>query len=49
MWIFSEEMYNAQNYGYKFQILEGYTFERQIVFKDYVELLPILEFICLNL
>ena len=32
-------MYNAQKYGYKFEILRGYKFERGIVFKTYVELL----------
>nr|WRO45314.1 DNA polymerase [Russula virescens] len=39
MWIFSEEMYNALKYGYTFEILEGYTFERGITFKIYVEFL----------
>ena len=37
MWIFSEEMYNAQNYGYTFEILEGYKFERGLTFKNYVD------------
>jgi hypothetical protein len=35
--IFSEEMYNAENYGYKFKILRGYTYERKIIFSDYVD------------
>lgn len=39
MWIFSEEMYNAQKYGYTFEILEGYKFERGVIFKKYVEVL----------
>nr|YP_009487321.1 hypothetical protein [Russula virescens]AWB36223.1 hypothetical protein [Russula virescens] len=39
MWIFSEEMYNALKYGYTFEILERYTFERGITFKNYVEFL----------
>jgi len=33
---FSEELYNAQKFGYKFEILWGYTFEKGFVFKDYV-------------
>jgi hypothetical protein len=39
MWIFSEEMYNAIKFGYTFEILEGYKFERGIIFKDYIEYL----------
>lgn len=39
MWIFSEEMYNAIKYGYTFEILEGYKFERGVIFKNYVEFL----------
>jgi hypothetical protein len=34
---FSEELYNAQKYGYQFEILWGYTFEKGYVFKDYVD------------
>jgi hypothetical protein len=30
-------MYNAQKYGYTFEILEGYKFERGIIFKNYVD------------
>jgi DNA polymerase type B, organellar and viral len=37
--IFSEEMDNAIKYGYKFNILWGYTFNRDNIFKDYVEYL----------
>jgi len=35
--IFSEEMYNAMKYGYKFKILSGYTFYRANIFKEYIE------------
>jgi hypothetical protein len=34
---FSEELYNAKKYGYKFEILWGYTFQKGFVFKDYVD------------
>ena len=34
--IFSEEMDNAKNFGYKFEILWGYTFKRKNIFKGYV-------------
>ena len=37
--IFSEEMRNAQKYGYKFEILEGYLFESDYIFEDYVTFL----------
>src|SRR6266699_1794691 len=37
--LFSEEMKNAIKYGYKFDILRGYTFESENIFKDYVEFL----------
>lgn len=37
--IFSEEINNAINFGYKFEILWGYKFERKNIFKDYVETL----------
>ena len=36
-WYFSEELYNAQKYGYNFKILKGYTFDKAFIFKDYVE------------
>jgi hypothetical protein len=32
--IFSEELYNAEKFGYKFNILWGYTFERKISSKN---------------
>jgi len=34
---FSEELFNAAKYGYKFKILRGYLFEEANIFKDYVE------------
>lgn len=37
--LFSEEMKNALNLGYKFEILWGYTFNSEIIFKDYVDFL----------
>ena len=37
--MFSEELFNAEKYGYKFNILWGYTFESEIIFKDYVDFL----------
>ena len=37
--LFSGEMDNAIKYGYKFEILWGYTFERKNIFKDYVDFL----------
>lgn len=33
---FSEEIYNAQKYGYRFKIIRGYLFEKGDIFKDYV-------------
>lgn len=36
-WIFSEEMYNAMKYGYKFEILHGYEFAKgDIGFNKYM-------------
>ena len=35
-WFFSEELYNAPKYGYKFEVLRGYTFESDYIFKGYV-------------
>jgi len=37
--MFSEELFNAMKLGYKFKILWGYTFDSDIIFKDYVEFL----------
>lgn len=39
MWIFSPEMDNAIKYNYTFEILEGYTFEKGNIFRDYVKFL----------
>jgi hypothetical protein len=36
-WYFSEELYNAEKYGYTFEVLKGYTFAKGYIFKDYVE------------
>jgi len=36
-WIFSEEVLNATKYGYTFEIIKGYQFERGNLFKGYVE------------
>lgn len=39
-WYFSEELLNAvDNYGYKIQITKGYLFNKENIFKDYVETL----------
>jgi DNA polymerase type B, organellar and viral len=37
--MFSEELFNASKYGYQFEILWGYIFESDIIFKDYVDFL----------
>jgi hypothetical protein len=34
---FSEELYNAKKYGYSFEILWGYTFEKGNIFQEYVD------------
>lgn len=35
-WYFSEEIKNAEKYGYKFKIIEGILFERANIFKDFI-------------
>jgi DNA polymerase type B, organellar and viral len=35
-WYFSEEINNAKKYGYKFETVWGYTFDKGYIFKDYV-------------
>ena len=35
-WYFSEEIFNAIKYGYKIKIIWGYLFEKEYIFKDYV-------------
>jgi hypothetical protein len=37
--IFSEEMDNAMKFGYQFEILWGYKFDKGEIFKDYVDFL----------
>jgi DNA polymerase type B, organellar and viral len=37
--LFSKEIDNAIKYGYKFEVLWGYKFERKNIFKDYVDTL----------
>jgi DNA polymerase type B, organellar and viral len=37
--IFSEELINAEKYGYTFEILWGYTFKSEVIFKSYVDFL----------
>lgn len=36
---FSEEIKNAMNHGYQFEILRGYIFDKQNIFKEYVNFL----------
>ena len=35
--LFSEEMYNAIKFGYKFEVLWGYTFDSDYVFNNFVD------------
>lgn len=35
-WFFSKELENAKNFGYNYEILRGYIFEKEYIFKDYV-------------
>lgn len=35
-WIFSGEMDNALKYGYTFEIIKGYQFEKGYIFSDYI-------------
>jgi hypothetical protein len=35
-WIYSEEMYNAIKFGYSFEIIKGYTFEKGDLFKSFI-------------
>jgi hypothetical protein len=34
--LFSEELYNAMKYGYKFKVYRGYLFDKGYIFTDYV-------------
>ena len=36
---FSEEIYKAMEYGYKFKVIRGYIFDKEYIFKDYVNYL----------
>jgi hypothetical protein len=36
---FSEELFNAMKYGYKFKIIRGYLFEEDNIFSEYVDYL----------
>ena len=38
-WYFSEELREAEKYGYKIKLLQGYNFQRKNLFKEYVEIL----------
>jgi hypothetical protein len=38
-WYFSEELYNALNYGYSYKILRGYTFKKENIFKEFIDFL----------
>jgi len=35
----SEELFNALKYGYTFKVLRGYLFDKEYIFKDYVDFL----------
>lgn len=35
-WYYSEELKNAEKYGYKFNILGGYVFESNNIFENYI-------------
>lgn len=34
--MFSEEMYNAEKFGYKFEIEHGYLFDSEKIFEEYI-------------
>ena len=36
-WYFSEELKNAEKYGYKFKVLRGYTFKKGLIFSPYID------------
>lgn len=36
---FSDELYNAKNYGYKFKVKRGYLFKKENIFSEYVDFL----------
>lgn len=35
-WYFSEEIQNAKKIGYEFEVIWGYTFDKEYIFKEYV-------------
>lgn len=35
-WIFSEEMYNAMKFGYTFEIIKGYEYEKGNIFSEFI-------------
>jgi hypothetical protein len=37
MWIFSEEMECYKQYGYKFEIIKGYAFQRANLFEEFID------------
>ena len=37
MWVFSEEMLEYRKYGYKFQIIKGYSFNRKNLFREFID------------
>lgn len=36
-WLFSEEIKNAMDHGYKFKVLSAYTFDSSIIFEEYIK------------
>lgn len=36
-WIYSKEMDIATRFGYQFQIIKGYKFRTEVIFKEYVD------------
>ena len=40
---YSEEINNAKKYGYKFEIIKGYLFDKQDIFSNYVNDLNIIK------
>ena len=38
-WYFSEEILNALKFGYRFEIIEGYLFEKNYIFDKYIDVL----------
>lgn len=36
-WIFSDEMLNAMRFGYTFEVIRGYKFRSEVIFKEFIE------------